>query len=77
MSLASGNPPRLLDQVREVIRMRHYSIRTEDTYLEWIRRYIRFHGRRHPRDLDSTHIAAFPVAVNLDCHSHRTSSVEL
>ena len=52
-------PVRLLDKVRECIRMRHYSIRTEDTYLEWIRRYIRFHGGRHPRDLDSSHLASF------------------
>lgn len=39
---------RLLDQVRDVIRVKHYSIRTERAYLQWIRRYILFHGKRHP-----------------------------
>jgi hypothetical protein len=44
MSVASGNSPRLLDQVRELIRIRHYSIRTEQAYLQWIRRFVLFHG---------------------------------
>lgn len=47
----SSAEPRLLDRVRELIRIKHYSIRTEEAYLQWIRRYIRFHGRRHPREL--------------------------
>ncbi|MGZ9080519.1 MAG: integron integrase [Burkholderiales bacterium] len=59
LSDKSSSPTRLFDKVRECIRMRHYSIRTENTYLHWIRRYIRFHGRRHPRQLDASHIAAF------------------
>ena len=42
---------RLLDQVREKIRLRHYSIRTERTYIDWIRRYIYFHGKRHPNEM--------------------------
>lgn len=41
--------PRLLDQAREVIRLRHYSIRTEQAYLQWISRFILFHHKRHPR----------------------------
>lgn len=41
-------PPKLLDQLRERIRLKHYSIRTEQTYVQWVRRYIIFHGRRHP-----------------------------
>ena len=51
--------PRLLDRVRDRIRLKHYSIRTEDTYLQWIRRYILYHGKRHPEELDRTHIEAF------------------
>jgi hypothetical protein len=39
--------PKLLDQVREAIRLKHYSLRTEKTYLEWIKRFILFHGKRH------------------------------
>jgi integron integrase len=50
---------RLLDDVRDLIRIKHYSIRTEQAYLQWIRRYIRFHGKRHPRDLGAEHLSAF------------------
>ncbi len=41
---------KLLDQVSEVMRFKHYSLRTERTYREWIKRLIFFHGKRHPRD---------------------------
>jgi integron integrase len=51
--------PRLLDQVRTAIRARHYSRRTEDAYVHWIRRFIVFHGRRHPRELGAPEISAF------------------
>ena len=51
--------PRLLDAVREAIRVRHYSVRTERTYIHWILRYLRFNGRRHPRDLGAEHVTAF------------------
>lgn len=40
--------PKLLDQVREAIRRRHYSYRTEETYVHWIRHFIFFHNKRHP-----------------------------
>jgi hypothetical protein len=50
---------RLLDDVRNVIRIKHYSIRTEQAYLQWIRRYILFHGKRHPRELGAEHLSAF------------------
>jgi len=51
--------PRLLDQVRDTIRRKHYSLRTEQTYLHWIRRYIYFHDKRHPAELGSSHVTAF------------------
>jgi len=51
--------PRLLDQVRELIRIRHYSIRTEQAYVQWIRRYILFHDKRHPRELGAEEVTAF------------------
>lgn len=54
-----GSTPRPLDQVREIIRVRHYSIRTEHAYVQWIRRFIIFHGKRHPRDLGEQHVAQF------------------
>jgi len=51
--------PRLLDQMREQIRLRHYSIRTERVYCEWVRRFIRFHQYRHPVDMGATELEAF------------------
>lgn len=57
---------KLLDVVRERIRAKHYSYRTEKSYIGWIRRYIHFHDRRHPRELGATEIEAFltDLAVN-------------
>ena len=51
--------PRLYDQIREKIRQKHYSYRTEQQYLGWIKRYIVFHGKRHPRDLGAKDVEAF------------------
>jgi integron integrase len=50
---------RLLDQVREVIRFKHYSLRTEQTYIQWIRRFIFFHQKRHPRDMGTAEVRDF------------------
>ncbi len=55
----TAKPPRLLDRVREAIRVRHYSYRTEEQYVGWVRRYILFHGKRHPRDLGAEEVEAF------------------
>lgn len=52
-------PPRLLDQLREAIRVCHYSIRTEATYFDWVRRFILFHGKRHPSTLGAPEVSAF------------------
>ncbi|OGI44876.1 MAG: integrase [Candidatus Muproteobacteria bacterium RBG_16_64_11] len=51
--------PRLLDQVRDEIRLRHYSIRTEQTYLGWIKRFILFHNKRHPREMGGEEITRY------------------
>lgn len=51
--------PKLLDQVRSAIRVRHYSRRTEDSYVHWIRRFILFHGKRHPSEMGEREITAF------------------
>jgi integron integrase len=56
----------LLDRVRESIRARHYSIRTEEAYVGWIRRFIRFHGRRHPREMGEKEINAFLSSLAVD-----------
>jgi integrase len=55
----AASEPRLLDQVRDVIRLKHYSIRTEHTYIDWIRRYILFHNKQHPKLLGERHINGF------------------
>jgi integron integrase len=52
-------PARLLDQVRDAIRRRHYSYRTEDTYVQWIKRFIYFSGKRHPSVLGAAEVTAF------------------
>jgi len=55
----SAAAPRLTDQVRDALRRKHYSYRTEKTYLHWIRRFIYFHDKRHPRDMAEPQIAKF------------------
>ena len=50
---------KLMDQVRDKIRFKQYSIRTEDTYCEWIRRYILFHNKRHPVEMGASEIESF------------------
>ena len=56
---ATTPAPRLLDQVRARIRVKHYSIRTEQAYVDWIKRYIRHFDKRHPRELSAEHLEAF------------------
>lgn len=51
--------PKLLDQVREAVRVRHLSYRTEQAYVDWIRRFILFHKKRHPNEMDETYISEF------------------
>jgi integron integrase len=57
--IGAGRSPRLLDRVRGAIRTRHYSRRTEEAYVHWIRRYIVFHRKTHPVDLGPSEISAF------------------
>lgn len=52
-------PKKLLDKVRDVLRLKHYSIRTEEAYTGWIVRYILFHNKRHPKDMGAVEIEAF------------------
>ena len=55
----TARPPKLLAQVRDALRSRHYSKRTEDTYVIWIRRYIFFHNVRHPADMAEAEVNQF------------------
>ena len=56
---AEKGKPKLLEQVRDVIRRKHYSIRTEQIYTDWIRRFILFHGKRHPQEMAEKEVAQF------------------
>ncbi|MBY0274069.1 integron integrase [Candidatus Binatia bacterium] len=62
-AFAPAPPPRLLDRVRAAMRARHYSVRTEKAYVHWIRRYILFHGKRHPETLGAAEIESFLSAL--------------
>ena len=55
----TSQPPRLLDQVRQQCRLRHYSLRTEQAYAGWIKRFIVFHDKRHPRQMGAPEVEAF------------------
>lgn len=70
----SPRPKKLLDQVTERLRLKHYSRRTEEAYLAWIRRYILFHQKRHPRDLGVPEIEAF--LTDLAVHHNVAASTQ-
>ncbi len=55
----AGKGKKLLDQMRDVMRLKHYSLRTEQTYCDWVERFIRFHQLRHPRELGEPEVAEF------------------
>src|SRR5436305_681238 len=63
---ATPAPQRLLDQVRARIRVLHYSIRPEQAYVDWIKRYIRFFDKRHPRELRAEHAERFLSHLAVD-----------
>src|SRR3954447_16873163 len=56
---APDKPKRLMDRVRDVIRLKHYSLRTERTYCDWITRFIRFHRMRHPAEMSEVEMSEF------------------
>lgn len=60
---AANRAPKLLDRVRAAIRTRHYSRRTEEAYVHWIRRYVVFNGKRHPRELGASDVTAFLTSL--------------
>jgi integron integrase len=64
-SLSQGkqNPPRLVERVRNVMRLKHYSLRTERAYWNWIERFIRFHGMRHPGEMGEGEVTAFLTSL--------------
>ena len=61
-SVSTGSP-RLLEQVRDRLRVKHYSLRTEQAYVQWIRRYIVFHDKRHPMEMGEIEVEAFLISL--------------
>jgi integron integrase len=59
VKVVSQQSPKLLDRLRAEIRLRHYSIRTEETYVDWARRFILFHDKRHPKNMGAAEVTAF------------------
>ena len=69
ISSPAGAPkPRLLDRVRQAIRTRHYSSKTEEAYVGWIRRFIVFHNKRHPSEMGEAEIGQFLSSLARDSH---------
>ena len=68
MSQSQLQSPRLLEQMRAVIRARHYSLRTEETYVGWVKRFILFHGKRHPRAMGAQEVQQFLAHLALEGH---------
>jgi integron integrase len=64
----AGSPPKLLDRVCLSCRVRHYSPRTEDGYTAWAKRFILFHGKRHPQEMGAAEINAFLTHLAVDGH---------
>jgi len=62
----SNKPRKLLDQVRDVMRVKHYSVRTERTYISWIKRFILFHHKQHPKDMGEPEVEAFLTWLAVD-----------
>jgi integron integrase len=61
-------PGKLLDQVRQKLRLLHYAIRTEEAYADWIRRYVLFHHKRHPREMGGREVEAFLTHLAVEGH---------
>src|SRR2546423_13951076 len=67
-SPAADKPTPLLARVRDVIRVKHYSLRTERTYCDWIERFIRFHRMRHPSEMGAAEVGEFLTHLARDGH---------
>ena len=61
-------PKKLLDQMRDVLRTQHYAIRTEQAYVDWAKRFILFHQKRHPKEMGRAEIEAFLTHLAVDRH---------
>jgi integron integrase len=67
-SSPAGKPKKLLEEVRDLMRLRHYSLRTERCYCDWIVRFIRYHGKRHPREMAEAEVTQFLTHLAREGH---------
>ena len=67
-SSTQNKPKKLLEQMRDVMRVKHYSLRTERTYCDWVERFIRFHDKRHPREMNEVEVGEFLTHLARDGH---------
>ena len=68
LPVRASEKPKLLDQVRQTIRTRHYSPKTEESYVHWIKRFIFFHDKRHPTQMGAKEIAQFLSSLANELH---------
>lgn len=71
---APRNEKKLLEQMRDVMRLKHYSIRTEGAYCDWVERFIRFHRMRHPREMREREVSKF--LTHLACEGKVAASIQ-
>ena len=60
--------PKLLDQMKNVMRIKHYSLQTEKSYVQWVRRYIYFHNKQHPKDMGALDVQKFLSYLAVEQH---------
>ena len=66
--VAQSQSPRLLDRMRAALRVKHYSLATERTYIGWVRRFIHFHRLRHPAEMGAPEVEAFLSGLATELH---------
>lgn len=66
--MSLSQPPRLLDQVRETIRLKHFSLKTEKSYIHYVRDFILFHNKRHPQEMGAEEIRAYLSHLAIERH---------
>jgi hypothetical protein len=70
-----GRKPKLLDQIREALRLKHYNVRTEEIFVHWIRRFILYHGQRHPQEMAEPEATQF--LTHLAVQEHVSPSLQM
>ena len=60
--------PKLKDHIKAIMRTKHYSLKTEESYVQWIRRYIYFHKKRHPNEMGALEVEKFLRCLAVEQH---------